>query len=209
MTDKERILLWLVQKLSRAATKRKEWGVWMESGFCFSSPEPGDLVICETARSTHEWIVGWYVKRLHDGAQLRELGTDRLCNVTNESFGIIRGVDRSQNLELLEGWQHRFACKVRRWFWREHNNYGSWYGPTFSHIEFPEQRLARIWVRARFGGSRAGEQMAIPYSFDMRFSSRTTCAQIADSAKAAGYPSREFEYGPPKSRCSTIGVPSD
>ncbi len=207
MTDKERILTHLVNGLASAqllARGRRYYqedferrpgkpaeGYYVHVAF-YREPVPGDLVLCQTS-GTHPWTVAWFVEwqaKDRGLALLREIGSERLCNMGNESFKPIVGM---QPLDLLEGEQRQFYHRVLRAFGR-----GNEYAYRFGGLDFPEKRLARIWIREVFGGHLHGSnQESVPFSVEIAFDRRAPgVKRILEAMRAAGYGTRAFDRRP-------------
>jgi hypothetical protein len=202
-TDKERILLYPLRELANLSwaedfeyrhvgeLKRErrlrsmgdpDSRMWASA----DNPKPGDLVIATTSGMfhTHPWVVGWYVENLRSGwgfgGVIRELGGDRLCNISNESFYVVKNVNPNDP-QLLYGVQYKFYLKVRKAFAKA-DHY--WY--VFHRIAFPEPRLARISIRKKWQGAK-------PFTVDVPFKSKTTIKFIKETLESGGLGTREFE----------------
>jgi hypothetical protein len=83
---------------------------------------PGDLVVSSTRGPPRQqwdpWLVGFLVERTGWGYRVRDVASPRLCNVSNDSFSVVRGV---HPLLLLAGHQHQAylrCCAGLRAGWR-------------------------------------------------------------------------------------------
>lgn len=120
MSDKERILIYLVNWIYRKAlydpAARNKW-LDMQPGL-FSSKinplQPGDLVTTMTTIFPNEWMVGYVHEVKPDCVVIREIGSDRLCNYSNESF--MRIDKEILGYEILEGAQYKTYKKVLKAF---------------------------------------------------------------------------------------------
>ena len=140
--------------------------------------KPGDLVLAQTGR-VDDFKIGWVESTVtHDTCIIREIGSDRLCRYSNESF--IRIVGLHDEL-LLEGDQYQFKLKVLKAFSRGEHSYIYRYGG----IEFPEPRKARFWIRCIFGGVPPGSKK--PFPVEMKWNKRTTIKSILQNMIDAGY----------------------
>lgn len=146
------------------------------------------MVLCKTSGLwvPHPWLIAWYVEhepRGYGTATLREIGSERLCNMSNESFVAIVGMNP---LDTLEGLQHQIYRKVLSAFSR-----GGEYIYRFGGLDFPEARLARVWIREVFGGLDS-----VPFSVDIPFNGKTGVSTILAAMRAGGYGTRQFERRP-------------
>ncbi len=177
--DKERILMFLVRNLMEIdyLGKKKDG-----SRVVVDHAVVGDLVICSTSGmfNQHPWVVGWVVSIQDQNAMtLRELGSDRLCNIGNDSFYVVRGVPKDM---LLEGAEREFCRKVVKAFVR-----GDEYTYRYGGVDI-EGRQATIWIREVFGGGKSK-----PFVCTLTWNKRTSIKSILAEMRAAGYGSRNFE----------------
>ncbi len=122
MTDKERILIMLVQTIYHKSMYNvaavQSWRD-MNQGFLFGERElnVGDLVVAVTSFTPNDFLVGFYMGPPVEGAvgaTIREIGTDRLCNYTNETF---LKIDKDLiGYEILEGTQYEVYQKALKAF---------------------------------------------------------------------------------------------
>ena len=116
MSDKERILIYLVNWIYRKALydpeARKKWLDMQPSRL--NPLQPGDLVTTMTTPRPNEWMVGYVHEVMPDYVVIREIGSDRLCNYSNESF--MRIDKELLHFEILEGVQYQTYKKVLRAF---------------------------------------------------------------------------------------------
>ncbi len=123
MTDKERILMLLVQRILSAALyapeKVREW-MHNQPGIITHDPERelkvGDLVVASTSFEANDFLVGFvHEPPDHNGTVvIREIGSNRLCNYGNEMF--LRIPKDLLGEEVYEGLQYQTVLKVRKAF---------------------------------------------------------------------------------------------
>jgi hypothetical protein len=198
MTDRERILSAVVSEL--ATTQLLCRGGYSEQDFkgrglgdtdapyvhfaYYREPVAGDLVLAKTGHNS-EWKIGWYVRRLDaalGGAVIREIGSERLCNYSNEGFVPIVGMYKS---EILEGLQYKISRLVQMAFKK-----GDEYSYRFAGVEFVEGNKAIIWVREVWGGLSKPSK---PFSIELIYDKKTTIKKILEVLRAGGYGTRKFE----------------
>jgi len=196
MNDKERILMTILENLSFTQTlalhgydeakfRKDDTGndEYVHFGGYNDRPvQKGDLVLCCTT-NVHDWKIGWvHEVTSNDTCVIREIGSNRLCNVSNERFTRIVGLNKSL---LLEGDEYIFQQKVMRAFRK-----GDEYLYRFGGVEFPEDGVAEIWIREVFGGIGKPSQ---PFSFAMKWNKRTSVKRILKTMRENGYGTRKFE----------------
>lgn len=195
LTDRERILMHIVQGLSFTQTlgPRDRWGSQnyrkdadgKDEHVHFAKwddPKPGDLVFAESG-SISEWKIGFYVEPIagsFGGAVIREIGTNRLCNYSNEKFTPIRGLSKYQ---LFEGDRYQFYVRVLTAFAR-----GDEYAYRFGGLDF-DGATATIWVREVFGGFG---KTSVPFSITMPWTGRTAVKRILAAMRDGGYGTKSF-----------------
>lgn len=123
MTDKERILFLLVQRvLSAALWAPEKVRAWRDNqpGILSHDSErelkAGDLVVASTSFEANDFLVGFVQEPPdHNGTVvIREIGSDRLCNYGNEMF---MRIDKDLlGEQILEGIQYQTMVKVRKAF---------------------------------------------------------------------------------------------
>lgn len=192
MNDKERILINIISKLQSAMVlKCKTHLIDFEDHVHFANNygflgtkklKPGMLVLCNS-NARHDWGVSFLVEPINDGWVLREIGSDRLCNMTNESFTPIVGMNK---IDLLEGKNREFYIKVIKAFSR-----GGEYSYRFGGIDINKNK-AVITIREVFGGSLR-DVKSIPFSFEMKWNKKTSIKNILNKMIEAGYGIRKFE----------------
>ncbi len=119
MTDKERILLYLVSgvvcRSLYDSESVKKWRDMQPGIIGGSNPlQPGDLVVAATAIEPHDFMVGFVDQICPDCVVIREIGGKRLCNYYNELF---YRVDKDiLGYEILEGIEYETYRKVLKAF---------------------------------------------------------------------------------------------
>lgn len=204
MTDRERILvniaatlaheveyyqrLHVVQAHERqwpdsARRIRAEWSALERPKY-----QKGDLVVCftSTGRQQNPWLISFVeadgCKDGPHGLLLRAIGTDNLCDYSNESFIRITGIPARL---LWEGDQYQFSLKLHRALSKLDN-----YMHVFRGLEFPEQGRAVVYIGERWGGLGKPTK---PYTVDIQFTKRTTVKAIIAALESGGFGAREFE----------------
>ena len=199
MNDRERILMTILRKMKFTQmlclhgwkeeqfknTLRFEHGDNDEyvhfGGYDDRRIRKGDLVLADSARIS-DWTVGWVEEVYSDEHMLiREIGTKRLCNYSNEGFTRIV-IDHSL---IREGAEYKLQQKILKAFYR-----GNKYNYRYGGIEFLEGRTVRIFIREAFGGII---HESVPFSFDMHWTKKTTIKEILERMIENGYGTREFK----------------
>lgn len=204
MTDRERILINIAASLaheveyyqrlsviqeherrwpSEARPIRTEWG-------CVKRPKynKGDLVVCFTSAGHQQnpWLISFVeadgCKHDPQGLLLRAIGTDKLCDYSNESFIRITGIPARL---LWEGDQYQFSLKLHRALRRLDN-----YTHVFRGLEFPGPSRAMVYIGERWGGIGNSTR---PYTVEIPFTKRTSIKAIIAALESAGFGTREFE----------------
>lgn len=201
LTDKERILMTVVDRLSRTQILCHTNGfdkefyrdsitgqLYVHFAY-YRSPVKGDLVLGKTGimRGAHRWLIGFYVEPLSGGvggALIREIGSQATCRYSNEEFVAIEGLSKT---ELLEGEQFQFYHRVLAAFQR-----GDEYFYRFGGLDF-EGGDAVVWVREVFNGGLSGKEGSKPFSVRMTWNKRTSVKRILEMLKAGGYGTHKFE----------------
>lgn len=204
LSDRERILTTVIQELSTAAIlcprgngyDEASWkgrsgndGMYVHFAH-YRKPIAGDLVIGDTG-SISQWKIGFYVEPLNDslgGAVIREIGSQRLCNYSNEEFTPIVGLSKT---DLLEGDRYQVYLKVLKAFGK-----GAEYMYRFGGVDIEDAKMT-IWIREAFGGrSSSKDRGSKPFSVEMPWDKKTTVKAILAAMRAAGYGTRQFEREP-------------
>lgn len=204
MTDRERILVNIAAELAHeveyyqrlavvqaherqwpdsARTIRAEWSAVGRPKY-----QKGDLVVCftSTGRQQNPWLISFVeadgCKYDPQGLLLRAIGTNKLCDYSNESFIRITGIPARL---LWEGDRYQFSLKLHRAL-RKLDSYTH----VFRGLEFPKPNRAVVYIGERWGGM--GKQTR-PYTVEMPFTKRTTIKAIIAALEANGFGTREFE----------------
>lgn len=198
MTDKERILMKIIHRLSLQYALKLKWGEkydgvhfapWIKGNILGDKLKPGMLVLCETSplRGIHNWTVGFLHSPIPDGWAIKEIGSEKICNITNESFLPIVGFSKE---ELLIGEDYDFLQKIYKAFSR-----GGSYFYRFGGIKIIEKRKWKIYIREAFGGLGLdhGKEKSVPISFILRWNKKTSIKYILEKMIEAGYGTKEFE----------------
>lgn len=157
---------------------------------CIGRPEykKGDLVVCFTSsgRQQNPWLVSFVeangCKDDSRGLLLRAIGTDNLCDYSNESFIRITGIPERL---LWEGDKRQFSLKLNKAL-RKLDNYIH----VFRGLEFPEPNIAKVYIGERWGGLNKKTK---PYTIEIPFAKRTSIKAIITALEAGGFGTREFE----------------
>ena len=196
MNDKERILMEVLNRLSltqtlclRGDTETKfknpsDGYEYVHFGAYDDRPvKKGDLVLACTG-NVSDWKVGWVHEVVsRDTCVIREIGSNRLCNYSNERFTRIVGMPEES---IYEGDEYIFQQKVMRAFGK-----GDEYFYRYGGVDFLENRTARIWIREVFGGMIHGG--SVPFSCDMKWDKRTSVKKILETMRENGYGTRKFD----------------
>lgn len=180
---------------------------------------PGDIVRCRT-NPKHPWGISEYVEDIPDGALLRQIGSDRLLNMTNESFDVLRFMTPSR---LYTG------KKLQVYNWASGKAFSKRYNPDADYYkrcggvefsgELPGYQPPRnapvgqvvIWSRAHIWAQekRQGDATtyAHPRSFVLTWSKSTRLRDIVAAMKAQGF-AEDFEYTPEKPEVGNAGFSS-
>lgn len=190
-TDRERILTTLVRELHTTAILAPHASPWHESSYQrrsggvyvhfahYRRPVPGDLVMGQSG-NVNGWKIAWYVHDIPDGALLREIGSDRTCRYTNESFAPIVGMCPD---DLLDGDKRTMNAKVVAAFQR-----GGEYRYRNGGCTFEGDEVV-MCVREVFCGIRRESH---PFYVRMKWNKRTTIKAILEALRAGGYGTRDF-----------------
>ncbi|MHA1796117.1 MAG: hypothetical protein ACTSUK_08395, partial [Promethearchaeota archaeon] len=145
----------------------------------------GMLVLCETSglRYPHDWKVG-FVETIHshNDMTIREIGTNRLCRIGNESFVPIIGMKPYQ---LYEKDEYSFSIKVNKAFKRADE-----YSHVFGGLEFLPDNEVIILVRRKWSDTHK------PYDIRMKWHKKITIKKILELMKEQGFGTRDFEKDP-------------
>lgn len=150
--------------------------------------QKGELVGCATSigRQQNKWLIsfveGPHGKGDSGGLALRAIGTDDICDYSNESFMRITGIPERF---LWEGDKHQFSLKLQKAL-RHFDSYGH----RFRGLEFPEPGTAHVFIGEVFGGMGRDTK---PYRIDIKFDKKTTIKSVIKQMEAQGFDKREFE----------------
>lgn len=202
LPDKERILTYLLwqiqssillalpfnaQEHMRERCKEKEW-LYFEH-IDYRDVKAGDLVMCQTS-GIHAFTIGYVVDKFnHDwqGCRIREIGSERLCNMSNESYIAIRGLDEPWS---WEGPRYVFYRKVGKAF----RKLDDWY--RYGGMKFNDDGTVTITIREKFGGMVRGDQESVPFDVTMAWTPKMRIKHIIQSLKDGGVGTRKFERRP-------------
>jgi len=200
MTEKERILIDIIKQLKTAqalshgfygykrdtfkGTREGEyythWGLGTEE----RDIKIGDLVMCETMH-TSDYSIGFVHTILTSSNMvIREIGTNRLCNVSNEMFVPLRDIHESI---LLDGDRRAFRNKVQKVIRKADH---TWH--LYGGIKFLEDNIAEVTIRTRYGGL----DCEVPYKVKINWNKRTSQKFILEELNKAGFGTREFDKDP-------------
>lgn len=113
MTDKERILTHIISVYYPKYMLRIGNDNSIEFFNKNSKPKIDDLVLARTS-GLHDFTIGYVVDIKSDSEMtIREIGTQRTCNIGNEMFYSIDKEHLYENY-LLEGLQYKTYCKVMK-----------------------------------------------------------------------------------------------
>lgn len=196
MTDKERIFLEVIRGLefTLASLTRchYEYGVELEDGDVRFEPtmvngklniRKGDLVMGKTG-PLHDHTIGW-VHEIYDENHLsiREIGTNRLCDYSNEFFVVIRGLYPNR---IFDGDEYVFYKKVWKALYKLDE-----YIHRFYRLDIHDHD-AIIWIREKWGS--LGKKRSVPYFIHIHWNNKTTIKYIMDEMVKQGFGTREFQY---------------
>lgn len=169
MTDKERILMWLVNRLyANALYSREKLIKWRDiQPSIISNDNPlqvGDLVTTQTTIKPNDFIVGYVDEIQKDCVVIREIGSKRLCNYYNESF---MRIDKTLlGNEILEGTQYLTYQKVLKAF----SNSDKSYTYRFKSISFDDD-ICTVEARKVFSNDAV-------FSIQFKYNSKTPIKSI-------------------------------
>lgn len=206
LTDRERILSHVIAGLATTSVLCRRGDTFTEGSFDhglggipyvhfarYRKPVKGDLVLGSTGfvHGAHEYSIGFYVEPLDSsmgGAVIREIGSQRLCNYSNEEFVPIVGLYREN---LFEGHEYIMSQKIKAAFAK-----GREYWYRYGSVEFSENdgvKKVKIWVREAFGGMDRKKESQ-PFAIEMEWTPKTSMKAILAAMRAGGYGTRKFEY---------------
>lgn len=152
----------------------------------------GDVVRCKT-NPNHPWGISEHIKDIPDGALLRQLGNDRLLNMTNESFEVLRFMTPSRLYT---------EKKFQLYAWASSKAFSKRYNPDADYfkrcggVAFEGDQLV-IWSRAHVWAQEKRQGDATTYAQPKRFvltwSKKTRLRDIVDALRAQGFADK-FDY---------------
>lgn len=171
MTDKERILLWLLHRIYCSAlyspNKLREWRDMQPGLITDRNPiAPGDLVTGLTTMTPNEFLVGYVHEVKPHCVVIREIGSNRLCEYGNESF--LRIDKDLLGYEILEGIEYQTYQKVLKAFSKAKSHYSI----RFCSIAF-DGNLCKVEGRKVFS-----DEIVISFSF--AHNAKTTISSIVE-----------------------------
>jgi hypothetical protein len=202
MTDRERILTNIaallaeeVCRLQRIPAVREQLAnprclghIRVEDPYERPAFKKGDLVLCQTSTGLQQnpFLVSFVEadgnKNDPRGLVLRAIGTNQLCDYSNENFCKITGI---QGRFLFEGAQREFSVKLHKAL----RKIGS-YNHRFREVSFPEDWVAEVRIGEPFGGlNKPTKDYLIRIPFTKRMAIKAIVAQLVEQ----GYGTREFE----------------
>jgi hypothetical protein len=205
MTDKERILMHIIREIRTGLvlahpSALRAWNSEpykvpdSDRYYChfapWDKPKPGDLVTAQSGRTNDEWSICWYVSapKADDpngsfGTHVvREIGTGRLCNYSNETFVPIRGLEG--DAALLEADQRHYYEQVMRAFAT-----GDEYGYRYGGIRFQDKTVV-VMVRQAFGGLHP--KGSYPFEVKLPYRKRIAVTTILKLMREQGYGTHQF-----------------
>lgn len=174
MKDKERILMAIINRIipslyfsTSVEDKEKNCTVHM---FEKNYLKHGDLVLATTTRVPNDFMVGFVenVDEENDCVVIREIGSKRLSNYSNEWFTVIN--KEKLGYEILEGVQYKIYGKVMKAF----ADYTRYY-TRFKSLSF-DGDICTVEARVAF------EQDTI-FEISFPYSNKTTIKEIGKMLK--------------------------
>lgn len=193
LRDKERILMAVLHRLTMTYGIRghqltfSEGDAQIQGGFSPSSNagiKPGDLVVCITS-GIHPWTVGIAASEYDPhagGLKVREIGSNRICDVSNDSFYRITGI-HPDTFWTYD--QNEFVGKVKK----AYRKLSDW-GHRYRGVEF-DGETARIVIGEVHNGAMG--PVTKPYYITLPWSPKTTIKAIVAAMEAQGYGTNTFE----------------
>jgi len=161
--------------------------------------KPGDIIRC-TTNSNHPWGIGEYVEhgKEYSCYVLREIGSDRLLNMRNESIEVLRFMDPHR---LYTGKKYQLYCWVHKAFSARYNKDYDYYKKV-GDISFNGGQLefwsrAHVWIYEKREEKLYAQQKlyAQPRRFQMNWDQKTRLKDIVQTMSDQGF-EKDFEYGP-------------
>lgn len=133
----------------------------------------GDLVLAVTS-GIHEFSIGYVVEKITESDMvIREIGSDKICKISNEMFYKIDTSHLSKNI-LLEGIQYELYLKTEKAL-RKYNGV-SFYQYALMEIEF-NNNIATVYLRKKW---HEYEKETAP-KFSFNYNSKTTQKYILNA----------------------------
>ena len=193
MTDKERMLFKIIERLSTTQTLEnpsernnydKRFGkdsnlslVHFEPNYK-TMPKKGDLVLCQTINIC-PFKVGFVDTIFVDSEMIiREIGTNNTCRIHNENFEVIVGMRKE---DLYDRHERVFYEKVVKAFYKN-DSYLYVYGDLDLYEEDGKKK-AKISVRKKWMDLAESETIPI----EMEWNSRTSIKSIVKKMVDSGY----------------------
>ena len=174
MKDKERILMVIINRIipslyisTSVEDKEKNCKTYiLEKNYL----KHGDLVFANTTIIPNDFMVGFVEKvdEKNNCVVIREIGSERLCNYSNELFTVIN--KEKLGYEILEGVQYKIYEKVMKAF----ADYTCYY-TRFKSLSF-DGDICTVKTRAAFKQDTIFE-ISFPYN------SKTTIREIGQMLK--------------------------
>jgi len=144
-------------------------------------PEPGDVVLCSTSMVS-PWKISYLVQRTgHDSALLREIGSERLCNMGNERFETLVGIP---SVLLLDGLRRKiFKWISEKAFNEKYNGKADYCRFRCGGVEIVDDDVFRVWIRPSLLGTcpmdvNGKKLYRQPFSVDISFDKKTRLKDI-------------------------------
>lgn len=113
MTDKERILTLITTTTAYATTDHRllsETSVKWEYVNKDTILKKDDIV-CGITNSNHNYGVAFFQEKIENGLVVKEIGSEKLCNYTNEMFLVLRNFP---DMDKLCGIKYKTMLKVKK-----------------------------------------------------------------------------------------------
>lgn len=174
MTDKERILMVIITRIipglcygCYSYTDKENYvkSYMLER----NGLEKGDLVFANTSIKPNDFMVGFIEEIKKDCTVIREIGSNKLCNYSNESFTKIN--KEKLGYEVLEGLQYQTYQKVLKAF----SEYARYY-TRFKSIAFDKNKCV-VQSRAAFSNDTK-------FEIEFCYNSKTTIKSIGTLLEA-------------------------
>jgi hypothetical protein len=187
-SDRERILLKILHQMRFTSLLGPKGQVWSSEPFKeyvhfapWDAPKKGDLVIA-TSGGSSRWAVG-FVHEVHNDNHLmiREIGTDAVCDYSNESFTPVKNMAYT---DLLEGERYKIYQKVLQAF-RKGDEYLYCYGGVIV-----DEDTITVRIRERYGGFGGDSN---PFSITIPWNKRTSVKTILMKMREGGYGTKSFK----------------